>query len=297
MADWIPPYYGKLGKKVKDLLGKTFDIKNELKTINKSANGVKLESSFGGDSDVSGQAKGTYTQGKYELEGQFRTVGELSGKVVAKGLVPGLEASLQYGLTNAKGSKTNAKKTLIKLETKYSQPFYSVAANVAHNLSKSQTLLNGSAMIGFDGLSVGVSGQFDAGNQEVKDYNCGAEYTQDDLTVSLFTKNTGSVITASYWQKISGDCSLGASLKMDPEENSEMKFAQHTLTVGAKYKLDSATDVAIKGDTSGVVNANIEHVLTNPSLKLGIGASFNSKKPDNVLAADKFGICCTFGDF
>jgi hypothetical protein len=60
MADWIPPHYSKLGKKVKDLLGKTFDIKNELKTINKSANGVTLESSFNGDTAVTGTSKGTY---------------------------------------------------------------------------------------------------------------------------------------------------------------------------------------------------------------------------------------------
>jgi len=128
-------------------------------------------------------------------------------------------------------------------------------------------------------------------------YNCGAEYTQDDLTVSLFTQKKGSVIVASYYQNISGDCNLGASLKMDPDVANEMSDEKHILTVGVDYKLDSATDVAFKGDTSGVVGANIKHVLSNPCLKLDIGASFDTKKTTNVLAANKFGIACTFGDF
>jgi len=128
-------------------------------------------------------------------------------------------------------------------------------------------------------------------------YNCGAEYTQDDLTVSLFTQKKGTVIVASYYQNISGDCNLGASLKMDPDVINEMSDEKHILTVGVDYKLDSATDVALKGDTSGVVGANIQHVLSNPCLKLDIGASFDTKKTTNVLAANKFGIACTFGDF
>lgn len=289
MADWIPPYYGKLSKKVKDLLKKKFEIKNELKTINKSANGVSLESSFGGDTDVAGVCKGTYKCcGKYTFEGTFKTVGEVNLKCAAKKLQPGLELFVQG----------NSKKQTVVLDAKYAQPFYAASAALSHCIPKSKTLLDGSFMIGFDGLSVGVSGKVDAMSEEkLTDYNCGAEYTQDDLTVSLFTEKMGGVITASYWQKISGDCSLGASLKMDPEVSNEAKDGQHILTVGAQYKLDSATDLAIKGDTNGVVCANIEHVLSNPSLKLGIGASFDSKKATNLLTADKFGISCTFGDF
>jgi len=288
MSDWIPPQYARLGKKVKDLFKKKFQIKNELKTINKSANGVELESSFGGDTSVNGVVKGTYKKDGYEVEGTFKTVGEVNAKVTAKKLVPGLEATVSG----------ESKKTQIKLDAQYAQPFYSTAADVTHTLSNQKTLLNGSLMIGFDGLSVGLSGQLDALSDDVlTDYNCGAEYTQDDLTVSLFTNKKGSVITASYYQKISGDCNLGASLKMDPDVANEMREGQHVLTVGADYNLDSSTDIAIKGDTSGVLCANIQHVLSNPSLKLDIGASFDSKKSTNVLAADKFGISCTFGDF
>jgi len=290
MADWIPPYYSNLGKKVKDLIKKKFDTKNELKTINKSANGVQLESSFGGDTSLSGVAKGKYDSSckKFSLEGEFKTVGEVNGKISSKTLSPGLEVAL-----SGKSLKTEA-----KLDCKYAKPFYAIAGDVTHFIDKGQTLLNGSSMIGFDGLSVGISGQVEPSSEDVlTDYNCGAEYTQSDLTVSLFTEKKGSVITASYWQKISGDCNLGVSLKMDPDVANEMKEGQHVLTVAAQYQLDSATGVAIKGDTSGEVCGSIEHVLKNPSLKLGIGASFDSKKTTNLFAADKFGISCTFGDF
>jgi len=290
MADWIPPYYSKLGKSVADLFKKKFEIKNELKVINKSQNGVTLESSFGGDTSMNGVVKGTYAKAGNEFEGTFKTVGEVNAKIVAKKLTPGLEASLSG----------ESKKSLIKLEAKYAQPFYATAWDLSHTLDNQKTLLNGSLTIGFDGLSVGVNGQVEPMSSEnvITNYNCGAEYTQDDLTVSLFTEKKGSVIVASYYQNISGDCNLGAQLKMDPDVvNDEMSDEKHVLTVGVDYKLDSVTDVALKGDTSGVVGANIRHVLSNPSLKLDIGASFDTKKTTNVLAANKFGIACTFGDF
>jgi len=288
MADWIPPYYNKLGKKVKDLLGKKFEIKNELKTINKSANGVTLESSFNADGAVSGASKATYKPGCYEVEGVFKTANEVNLKVASKKLMPGLEVSLQG----------KSKKQHVVLDAKYAQPFYAGSATVTTNVNNHKTIVDGAFMIGFDGLSVGVSGKVDVlAEEKLTDYNCGAEYTQDDLTISLFTANLGSKITASYWQKLSGDCSLGASLLMDPDAHDDGKGAAHCLTVGVDYKLDSATMLAAKMNTSGTVCTNIEHVLTNPCAKLSIGASFDSKNATVSFSPDKFGIACTLGDF
>jgi len=289
MAEFVPPYFGSIGKTTKDLLKKPFEIKTELKTINKSENGVKLESSFGGETSWNGVLKGSCNvREKVDIEGEVKTVGELTGKVSSKTVVPGLEIALS-------GKSKNKE---IKLDTKYAQPFYAVSGDITHLLTSTTPKITGSGMIGFDGLSVGVSGVIDPSDDNViVDYNCGAEYSQDDLTVSLFTENQGGVITASYWQRLSGDCDLGVSLKMDPETGDEMKETQHVLTVASKYKLDAATNVAIKGNTSGIVCASIQHVLSNPNLKLVLGASFDATKSSNVLAADKFGISCTFGDF
>jgi len=289
MGEFVPPQFANLGKKTKDLLKKKFEIKTELKTINKAENGVKLESSFGGESSWNGVLKGSCNcSDKVDVEGEVKTVGELSGKVSSKNIAPGLEVALS-------GKSKNQE---IKLDTKYAQPFYALSGDVTYLLNNTTPKITGSGMIGFDGLSVGLSGVIDPSDENVLvDYNCGAEYTQDDLTVSLFTENQGGVITASYWQRISGDCDLGVSLKMDPETGDEMKESQHVLTVASQYKLDSTTDVAIKGNTLGTVCASIEHVLSNPNLKLVLGASFDATKSTNVLAADKFGISCTFGDF
>jgi len=289
MADWIPPYYNKLGKKVKDLLGKKFEIKNELKTINKSANGVTLESSFNGDGAVSGASKGTYKPGCYELEGVFKTANEVNLKVASKKLAPGLEVSLQG----------KSKKQQVILDAKYAQPFYAGSATVTTNVKDYKTTINGSFMIGFDGLSVGINGVVDvSADDKLKDYNCGAEYTQDDLTISLFTQSLGSKITASYWQKLSGDCNLAASLQMDPDALEDGKGAAHCLTVGVEHKLDSATMLAAKMNTCGTVNTNIEHILSNPAVKLSIGASFDAKKASaSCITPDQFGIACTLGDF
>lgn len=291
MSDFVPPYYGKLGKSVFDFFNKKFSIKNELKTINKSKNGVTLESSFGGDTSLNGKCKATYkcASSATEIEGEFLTAGELNGKVVKKNVVPGLEVSLS--------GKT--KKSLVTLSGKYAQQFYALQADANYNVAKADTTINGSAMIGWDGLSVGVSTKLNPGNEELlSDYNCGAEYTQDDLTLSLLTESCGNVIVASYWQKLSGDCSVGASLKMDPVTEKATPAEQYVLTVGTKYKLDSQTEVSVKGDTGGAVHTKIQHVLSNPNLKLEIGAKFDSNKSGNcVVAPDAFGIACTFGDF
>jgi len=289
MSDWIPPYYNKLGKKVKDLLGKKFEIKSELKTVNKSANGVTLDTSLNSTGPLSGTCKGTYKPGCYELEGVFKTTAEVNLKATSKKLLPGLEVSLQG----------KSKKQQVLLDAKYAQPFYAGAATITTNVNDYKTVLDGSLMIGFDGLSVGVSGKVDVlAEEKLTDYNCGAEYSQDDLTLSLFTEKLGSKITASYWQKLSGDCSLAASLKMDPDCLQDGKGAEHCLTVGVDYRLDSATKLAAKANTSGIVSTNIEHVLSNPRLKIAIGASFDSKKCSGSNAsADKFGVACTFGDF
>jgi len=290
MTDWIPPYYNKLGKKVKDLLGKKFEIKNELKTINKSANGVTFDTSLNSTGPLSGTCKGTYKPGCYEVEGVFKTTAEVNLKVASKKLLPGLEVSLQG----------KSKKQQVILDTKYAQPFYAASAAITTNVGKEyETIVDGSFMIGFDGLSVGVSGALNVlADDKLQDYNCGAEYTQDDLTLSLFTEKLGSKITASYWQKISGDCSLGASLKMDPDCLEDGKGAEHCLTLGVDYRLDSATMIAAKVNTSGIVCTNIEHVLSNPRLKIGVGASFDSKNCSaSNCSADKFGVACTFGDF
>jgi len=288
MADFIPPYYNKLGKKVKDLLCKKFEIKNELKTINKSANGVTLESSFNADGAVSGASKATYKPGCYELEGVFKTANEVNLKAASKKLMPGLEVSLAG----------KSKKHQVVLDAKYAQPFYAGSATVTTNMLDYKTIVDGSFMIGFDGLSVGVSGKVDVLSEEkLTDYNCGAEYTQDDLTISLFTENMGNKITAAYWQKLSGDCSLGAALKMDPDALDDGKAAAHCLTVGVDYQVDSATMLAAKMNTCGTVFTNVEHVLSNPCAKLSIGASFDSKNLGTSCSPDKFGIACTLGDF
>jgi len=287
MSDWIPPYFSKLGKKVTDLLGDKFTTDNEIKTINKSENGMTLESSFNGDTAVTGTSKITFKKECCEVEGVFKTAGEVNLKATTKKLQPGLEVSVQG----------KSKKQQLILNAKYAQPFYATCFSLTHNLDAS-TLVDANLMLGFDGLSVGISGQLDAlSDQKLTDYNCGAEYTQSDLTVSLYTQNLGNKIVASYWQKLSGACCLGASLKMDPDCTEDGKEGNHCLTVGVDYKLDSATTLAVKGDTNGTVCTKIEHILSNPRLKLGIGASFDSKKTTNVLTADSFGVSCTFGEF
>jgi len=92
-------------------------------------------------------------------------------------------------------------------------------------------------------------------------------------------------ITASYFQKVSNDLQVGATVDFGKNR---------VLTIGDEYQLDADTTLKAKANTQGVVSAVVEHRLANPKLQFGVAASFNAL---NGVVADQFGLSVTFGDF
>lgn len=291
-ANYQPPLYSKVGKKVRDLLGKNFSTKNELKVKNKSAGGLELEALFGGCDDLTGQFKGVKKNKCYEFEGSIKTSGECSGKAVAKKLMDGLEGTLN--------GKYGGKKNEVSLKADYrADSYYALSLDVNHSLCNSKTLATLSCVIGSDfapngGINVGIIGKLDPlGSTPLVDANCIAEYSQADFSAHCSTEKMGDVINAAYWQKISGACAVAASIRMDSGETSEM---EHVLTLGAEYAACSDTDFYVKFNTDGVLSGNIEHVLSDPKLKVNVGANFDSNK-EFLNSCNNFGIAVTLGDF
>lgn len=275
---FVPPLWGKLGQNVKDLFTKKYTFKNQLTLKHTAKNGVTLESGAVYVNQLNGYVKAT--QKSKELgtaEVNIETSGKADGKVkfdqLAKGLV----------LTLSGNEKPSA-----KVNVDYSQEYFAGSASVDTAIKSLQTKVEGTAVVGFEGLSFGGQAKFDvSGDNELEDFNAAVEYTQDDFTATVQSAEKTEKITASYFQKVSPELQVGASVDFGKER---------VLTIGDEYQLDADTTLKGKANTRGVVSAVVEHRLANPKLQFGVAASFNVLKEAPTVAGD-FGLSVTFGDF
>jgi len=275
---FVPPLWGKFGTSVKDLFTKKYTFKNQVVTKHNAKNGVTLESGGVYTNELSGYVKAT--QKSKELgsaEVNIETSGKAEGKVkfdqMAKGLV----------LTLSGNEKPSA-----KVNVDYSQEYFAGSAALDTAVKSFQTKIDGSAVVGFEGLSFGGQFKFDvSGDNELEDYNAGVEYSQEDFTATIQSADKTEKITASYYQKVGSDLQVGASV--------DFGKGGRVLTIGDEYQLDADTTLKGKANTKGVVSAVVEHRLANPKLQFGVAASFNAF--NGPVAADQFGLSVTFGDF
>lgn len=281
---FVPPQFKDLGKKASDLFKKSYDFKNEVKVINKAANSVKLESGGYQAKSLTGYCKANWTDdslGDFELEAH--SSGSTRAKLVCKKVS-------DVGITiegNAEGKLTlEASTSLSPMSTAVA-----VSAKVSHNLEKQSTGILASAVLGQDGVSVGLNCDLDVANPSVpRDYNVGAQYSQKDLTATIVTSNQGNDITASYFQNICKDLCLGSSMCVKPDSGSR------TFVFGGEYVMDKQTTLKFKTDSNGIVGTAVSHVLANPSCKVNASAQFDSLSSD-LFAPQKFGLSVSFGDF
>jgi len=204
------------------------------------------------------------------------TTGKADGKVKFDALSKGLV------LTLSGDAKPSA-----KVNVDYSQEYFAGSVSLDTAVKNLQTKVEGTAVVGMEGLSFGGQARFDVSREnEVEDYNAAVEYTQDDFTATVQSSDKAEKITASYFQKVSNDLQVGASV--------DFGKGGRVLTIGDEYQLDADTTLKAKANTQGVVSAVVEHRLANPKLQFGVAASFNAL---NGVVADQFGLSVTFGDF
>jgi len=265
-----------LGKKAKDLFKKQYDYKNEVKVINNSS-GVKVETGGYQAKALTGYSKVNFsdaTLGAVEIE--LHSCGLTKGQTKFKGVTDGVDVTLA-------GSAKDA-----SVEATYVNDSVSVQAKLSRSFKSSSTAIAASAVVGVDGVSVGGSINLDAADPaSPKDYNVGAEYTQKDLTASLVTSNMGQDITASYFQKVSGDLTLGSSMVVKPDAGSRL------FTFGGAYTLDKATSLKAKADSNGIVGTSVTHSLSGNFMKMVVSAQFDALSSD-VLSAQKLGVSLEF---
>jgi hypothetical protein len=293
---FVPPVYGKFGKKLKDLFKKKYDFENKITTKHKTRTaGLTIEASgVVGCTSLSGTFKGKYKDKKFgEAEAEVNTAGKAVSTAKFDQLAKGLEVNFSGGVDPcAKKKGCNN-----KLSAEYAQEFFATTGSVDVNCGDTATaVVEATAVVGFEGLSVGGQLSFDVSPsaQKVSDFNVGAEYTREDVTFTLSTEKKGDIIRGGYFQQINRDYQVGAQLDYNPRAEDAKK--QRVLTICTEYQLDVDTTVKAKADSTGSVQTVISHNLQNPSLQLAMAASFNRKSAD-CLSADKFGLSLTFGDY
>jgi len=286
------------------LFKKKFDDKKDFNyTVvvkNKTASGLvfNTEGAFNPKKDnaLSATLKATYKPSWGDAEASLQTTGPSKAEFKFKKLTKGLtvivtaDTAPVFAAVNPK-KPAKFKDLAVKLAAEYSQEFFAGTASVETAFAES-TLLGGSGVIGFDGLSVGASVQFDTKSiSSVDDYNVGAQYDGGDFTVTAKTADRGENLDLSYLQKVDKDVTVSGVLSAKLDGSSERSFALAT-----EYKVDANTTLKFKGKTDKTITIAAEQRLANPRVQVGVASSwgivgFSAPNPKD------FGFTLTFGDY
>jgi hypothetical protein len=155
--------------------------------------------------------------------------------------------------------------------------------------------INTTATVGVDNIAVGGQIAVAAGNtNEVTDYNLGVDYTHVDSVASIWTESQADVAVFNYYHLVKPTNAVGVQFKVEIAGNHSTQ-----LILANEYKVDTNTTVKSKVEfPSGVVSTAFEHKLVNPKLKFNVAASFTPANfVSKPVAADKFGIGLSYGDF
>lgn len=296
---FVPPTFANLGKSSSDLFKKKFDdkkdFKNVVKAVVKSSSGIVFTT--GGEFDAKNNLTGNLkvsnkTLSFGELTGELSTAGPAKVELKLKKLAKGLSVTIT-GDTAAAYSKGKGKfaAPTLKAATEYSKDFFTGSAS-AETAFTSTNILVGSAVIGFEGLSVGGEVKLDtAAITDVEDYNVGAEYQGVDFTATLKTANQGEDLTASYVTRASPELTVGGQFitKLDGSDDRSAGLA-------TEYRVDANTAVKLRGDTKKVVAVAVEHRLANPRVLVGVASSWNIVGFSAPNPKD-FGVSLVFADY
>lgn len=278
---FVPPQFSDFGKQISDLFKKKFDYGNNISTINKTDDGLKVEAggkAKANSTDFDGYAKINYDGHKAaKFEGNINTNGAMSGKMTLNDLIDGGKVVVKTN-DNPSGS----------VEASYAQDFFAGSTTFSTN-SKAHKL-NVSGAIGHEGLSVGASVDLDLSGKvtDPLEYNIGTQYATNNYTACLLTSQKGETVAASFFQRVNKSLTIGTRFTFKPEQNSR------TMEFASEYALDAVTTVKAKADTNNNCAVAVEHKLSDPKVKVGVAAAFDSSKN---FSNKNFGLNFTFGDF
>jgi len=302
MTDFQPPVYSNLGKSYKDLYKKQFDFDNAVKVINKTDFGLTLTTAGTLKKDsIVGNQKVNYKDKRFgEADVEIDTA---SGKVWAKSTFDNLVKFTKIIFSG--GLDPTSQDALVKDgwsgkgEVEYRKGALSATGGVlvgddnGHNGAAAEA----AGVIGFDGISVGGQAKYKVGDQGFEG-NVASQYEHKDFTATMISEFQGDVLRFSWFHKVSAAYQLGVEILSDEFDHvSKPDDARRkVLTLASQYQLDADTIVKARGNNFGELGAAIQHRLANPLVQIGAAAQFKAKGTSKI-AADKFGLALTFGDF
>jgi len=262
----VPPSYGDLGKAAKDLLNKGYNYgsaKLELKT--KTANGVGVTA--GGSSNLaSGKINGSLEtkwackDSGLNVTKKWNTDNVVSSELsVEDKLLAGLKLTLDSTYAVSSGSKSGVVKAAFKKDH--------INIGLDANLAKAP-LINGSAVVGYQGALLGYQMAFDVGSSKLTKSNIALGYSTGNLTVHTCVNN-GSEIAGSLHQKHSDN--LETALNVSYASGASPAFA-----LAAKLNVDKDLSLQAKVNTASQLGVAYSQVV-KPGVKLTLSSMTDIK--------------------
>lgn len=289
-SSFVPPFFPKFGKNVRDLLKKKFDFDHTVKSVSKTSRGLQFEN--GAHLTENGALRG-FVKGKFAVEKAGEGEVEITTDAAYESKANFKLTQLAKGLTAnflTQSKDKQFKKPIGGLELEYSQANFAATAAVKSDLEVHK--VDASIALGSDGISVGGAVQFDCSRgAQLVDSNFGAEYSTSDFSASLFTEKNAQFLNTGFHQRVSGDHVLGAMFRYELSGKQE-----RSLAIGDEYRVDRDTTIKAKVELpSGDLFTAVEHRLANPRMLIAVAAQYNAKSQS--FAADKLGVQLTLGDF
>jgi len=262
----VPPSYSDLGKAAKDLLNKGYNYgsaKLELKT--KTENG--LDVTAGGSSNlasgkISGNLESKWGCKDYGLTvtKKWNTDNVIASEVAVENqLVNGMKLTLDSSFAPQTGAKSGALKTAFKRD------YVNVAVDT--NLAKAP-LVNGSAVVGYQGVLLGYQMAFDVGSSKLTKSNFALGYSAGNLQVHTCVNN-GSEFAGSLHQKHSDNLETAVNI-------SYASGASPAFAVAAKMAVDKDASIQAKVNNASQLGVAYAQVL-KPGVKLTVSSMTDFK--------------------
>lgn len=262
----VPPSYSDLGKAAKDLLNKGYNYGNaKLEVKTNTANGLAVTA--GGTSNlasgkISGNLETKYVDKAHGLSvtKKWNTDNVVSSEVsLEEKLVGGLKLTLDSTYAVPSGSKSGVLKAAFKKD------HINVALDA--NLAKAP-LINGSAVVGYQGALLGYQMAFDVGSGKLAKSNFALGYSAGNLTVHTCVNN-GSEIAGSLHQKHSDK--LETALNVSYASGASPAFA-----LAGKLNVDADLSLQAKVNTASQVGIAYSQVV-KPGVKLTLSSMTDIK--------------------
>jgi len=261
----LPPQYSDLGKAASDLFKKGYGY-GVIKCDVKSKSGTGMEFNISGTKDAN------------KIDGSLETKFKCSdtGVSITKKLTTDANLNLEIGVdAPVEGSKVtlctafapNTGKINGAVKTTYKRDHFN--ATLDSDLNLSGPMIQGSAVVGYEGMLAGHQFAFDSSKSALTKNNIALGYIGADIQ-TVITCNDQTTFGGTLFQKVNDDLSLGVQLGWTKGDSSA------SFGVASKYQIDGDSSCVAKVSNSGHMGLGYSHQL-KPGVKLTLSSLIDSK--------------------